>query len=156
MNGISASGAAAAPVTEMPPAVGAFGGVRNRNGTEAPPSPMLCAAAVLNDTGAKGGNGSVGLKAPIFQLRQLMKPAVAAIPGSQYQDEYNGLPNRFRGPANTFARAETCAASSAPVPSGPSAAGSKVQASKLSTLPSARPSRPSHRARIALPTPTRS
>jgi hypothetical protein len=34
-----------------------------------------------------GGNGSAGLKAPIFQLRQLMNPAVAAIPGSQYQLE---------------------------------------------------------------------
>src|SRR5687767_10351075 len=151
MNGISASGAAAGPATEMPPAVGAFGGVRNRKGTEAPPSPMLCAAAVLNATGANGGNGSVGLKAPIFQLRQLMKPAVAAIPGSQYQDEYSGLPNLFFGPSNTRTSAVTCAASSAPEPPGPSVAGSKLQASKLSTLPSARPSRVSHRARIALP-----
>ena len=84
---MSASGAAAAPVTETPPAVGALGGVRKRKGTEAPPRPMLCAAAVLYDSGVNGGKGRVGLKAPIFQLRQLMKPAVAAIPGSQYQLE---------------------------------------------------------------------
>src|SRR5688500_8821475 len=108
MNGISASGAAAAPLTEMPPAVGAFGGVRNRKGTDAPPSPVLCAAAGLNETGVNGGKGNVGLNAPIFQLRQLMNPAVAAIPGSQYHAEYSSLPWRFFGPAKTWLSALTC------------------------------------------------